>query len=75
MKKIENFRVKKCLEDGVGSYGSYNTFSGLNSGLSRILIINDMEIRGLNSEDRWNLLDLMLTYGSHDGYGGSCLVD
>ena len=29
VKKIENFRVKRCLEDGEGIYGSYNTFSRL----------------------------------------------
>ena len=28
VKKIEDFRVKRCLEDGEGSYDSYNTFLG-----------------------------------------------
>ena len=46
--------MKRCLEDGVGSYGSYNTFSGLVSCLFNGLIINGMEIRGMNSEDTWN---------------------
>ena len=46
--------MKRCLEDGVGGYGSYNTFSGLVSCLFKDLIINEMEIRGMNSEDRWN---------------------
>ena len=54
VKKIENFRVKRCLKDGVGSYGSYTTFLGLASGLFNDLIINGMEIRGMNSEDKWN---------------------
>ena len=46
--------MKRCLEDGVGSYGSYNTFLGLVSCLFNGLIINGMEIRGMNSEDTWN---------------------
>ena len=45
--------MKRCL-DGVGSYDIYNTFSGLVSGLFNDLIINGMEIHGMNSEDTWN---------------------
>ena len=48
MKKIENFRMKRCLEDGEGSYGSYTICSGLVLGLFKDLIINDMEIRGIS---------------------------
>ena len=48
MKKIKNFRVKRCLEDGEGSYGSYNTFSDLVLGLFKDLIVNAMEIRGIS---------------------------
>ena len=29
MKKVEKFRMKRCLEEGEGSYGSYNIISGL----------------------------------------------
>ena len=39
VKKIENFKVKRCLENGVGSYGSYNTFSELVSCLFNDLFI------------------------------------
>ena len=46
--KIEKFRVKRCLEDGEGGYGSYNTFSGLVLGLFENLVINAMEIRGIS---------------------------
>ena len=29
VKKVEKFRMKRCLEEGEGSYGSYSIISGL----------------------------------------------
>ena len=59
--------MKRCIEDGVGSYGQLQHLFVIGFMPLQLFDINRMEIHGI-------LLDLMLNYGCYGGYGGSCLI-
>ena len=48
VKKIEKFRIKRCLEEGEGSYGSYKTFRYWSHAFFKDLLGNDMEACGIS---------------------------